>query len=226
MIRLRYRIYGLFVLVILACAPSGLLPQPTSTITTPTGTPITVLIAPATQIASPVTQAPFCVSGSTPTSSLSGCTLATRDQRSQFCTNKVPYTLITLPQGDTYSVLTAGFTCTPAGLKDNLQLLTCSGSPSSRFSLQVCNPICALAVTPASTVQAGRCSPGYDYLPDQQCCQVANSNQSGCVTLSYDTAPCGLVDCARIKDLSACTAKSSCKWIIATKSKPAYCTLK
>jgi hypothetical protein len=228
MIRFRFRAYVLFVLVILACAVPSVVQPPvaTPTVMPAPGTAVAVLVAPATVLPSPVTQAPFCVSSGTPVSSPVGCTLPARDQRSQFCTNKQPYTLIALPQSATYTVLSNGFSCSPAGLKDNLQLVTCTGAQSSSFSLRVCNPTCALAPTSGSVAPSGTCPQGYNYSTDQKCCQAGQGDRNGCVTLNYDTTACGVVDCSRIKDMSTCSAKTSCKWVLAVKSKPAYCTLK
>jgi hypothetical protein len=228
MIRIRFRIYALVLLVILACtAPSVVQPlPPTATVMPAPGTSVTVLVAPATVLPSPVTQAPFCVFSGTPASSPTGCTLPARDQRSQFCTNKQPYTLLALPQAATYTVVSSGFICSPAGLKDNLQLVTCTGAPASSFSLRVCDPTCATTATPGSVAPAGVCPQGYNYSSGQQCCQVGQGDQNGCVTLNYDTTTCGQVDCSRIKDMSTCVGKTSCIWVPAVKSKPAYCALK
>ncbi len=180
--------------------------------------PTLVPVPTDTPTSTAVTQALFCVWNETPTPSSSQCALPTGDQRDQFCVNKIPYTLIAIPAGDTYQVTTAGFTCDDAGVKNNFQLLTCTGPRSYTFNLQVCNTACAVPTSAATATPSPRCPSGYDYLADRQCCQGAATTPNGCVTLSFDTSSCGYVDCPQFTTSSSCTSHNTCKWIIPNKA--------
>ncbi len=230
MIRPRLRILVVFSLLILACGlPTGLVgqSQPTATVAV-SETPGALPQAPAdTPTASaPATQAPFCLAGRTPTTGPAGCALPTGNQLSQFCTNKNPYTLISVPQGATYDAVTAGFTCSDAGTKNGMQLISCTGSSASSFSVQVCTTACTAAGPTPTPLPSDVCPQGYSYSGDQQCCQANQTSQNGCVTLSFNTIACGTVDCSRIKAMSMCSANHACRWIPSTSTKPAYCSTK
>ncbi len=230
MISNRIRISFASILLLLlgvSCASSTLVSTPTDTSLPPLETPTLVPVPTDTSTATAVSQALFCVWNETPTPSSNQCALPTGDQRDQFCVNKIPYTLIAIPVGDTYQPVTAGFTCDDAGVKNNFQLLTCTGPRSSAFNLRVCNTTCAVPSPAVTATPSGRCPSGYDYLADQQCCQAAANDQNGCVTLSFDTSSCGYVDCSQFSTSSSCSSHNTCKWIIPKNAgvQP-YCVLR
>ncbi len=216
---------GLWLLTSLSCS-SGFAVQATSTSTSIPASDTPTLVPVPTDTTTPtiVAQAPFCVWDATPTPGSSQCTLPSGTQRDQFCVSKVPYTLIAIPAGDTYQVLTPGITCSDAGIKNNFQLLTCTGLASYTFAVKVCNADCALLPVTATAQPTGACPNGYDYLSDQQCCQAAQNDQNGCLTLKFDTGVCGQLDCSQYANMSSCTSHKTCKWIIPSTagSKP-YC---
>ena len=225
-IRLRTSIVSILLFLLgVSCASSTILSAPTETVVPPSETSTLVPVPTDSPTATVVTQALFCVWDTTPTPGSSQCALPTGNQRDQFCVNKVPYTLIAIPPDDTYHVLTAGFTCDDAGVRNNFQLLTCTGPQSYTFNLKVCNAACAALPATATAVPSGRCPSGYDYLSDKQCCQTATNDQSGCVTLSFDTRSCGQTDCSQFSTSSSCNSHNVCKWIVPTKASVLpYCT--
>ncbi len=208
----------LLILLSISCASSTIINSPTETIVPPSETPTLVPAPTDTATATAVTQALFCVWNETPTPSSSQCALPTGDQRDQFCVNKVPYTLIAIPAGDTYQITTPGIICDDAGVKKGFQLLTCTGPQSYTFNLQVCSAACAVPTSAVTATPSPRCPSGYDYLPDHQCCQAATNNQNGCVTLSFNTSSCGYVDCSQFTNSSSCNSHNVCKWIVPTKA--------
>ncbi len=131
-----FRVGGAMALVLVlsaACAPA-----PTnvpSVRAMPTASPAATSTPRPTNTPPPtaVTQAFFCVWDATPTPSLPACRLPEAEERDRFCVRKVPYTLIALPEGDAYRVLTPGIVCTDAGLKRGVQLVTCTGPQSYSF---------------------------------------------------------------------------------------------
>ncbi len=212
-LRISIAVFLLFVLSV-SCASSTILGAPTETIIPPSETSTLVPVPTDTATATAVTQALFCVWNETPTPTSSRCTLPSGNQRDQFCVNKVPYTLIAIPAGDTYQATTVGIACDDAGVKNGFQLLTCTGPQSYTFNLQVCSAACAVPTSAVTATPSGRCPSGYDYLPDQQCCQASTNDQNGCVTLSFDIRSCGQVDCSQYTTSSSCSSHNVCKWIV------------
>ncbi len=172
-----------------------------------------------------VTQAFFCVWDATPTPSLPACRLPEAEERDRFCVKKVPYTLIALPEGDTYRVLMPGIVCTDAGLKRGVQLVTCTGPQSYSFLLEICNPSCAALPTPTrdTTVPSEICPPGFNYLSDRACCQAAGGASLGCVTLKFATRACGAANCSKIASRAACNATPGCAWGVDVASGKSAC---
>lgn len=215
----------LFILLWSACAPLTPASALTATFAAPSETP-TLLPFP-TESATPTTvkQALFCVWDITPTPGASQCTLPTGEARSQFCSRKVPYTLVALPAENTYQLLSPGIVCTDAGVKNGSQLLTCTG-PQSTFAMRVCNPACALDLSTATPAAAGLCPAGFNYLADRNCCQAASVDQAGCITLKFDIGTCGGVACPKIKGSAACGAAPGCIWVPKSGATPAHCASK
>lgn len=211
----------LFLILGVSCAPVPI-STPTAVLVTPPATPTLVPVPTDTATATVVKQALFCVWDATPTPDASQCSLPTGEARSSFCTKKVPYTLIAIPEGNTYELKTPGITCTDAGVKNGNQLLTCTGSQAT-FAMQVCNPVCALQLSTATAQPEGLCPQGYNYLADQNCCQAATTDQAGCVTMKFDIRPCGGIDCSRIKNASSCINTLGCTWVPATALVKAHC---
>jgi hypothetical protein len=129
--------------------------------------------------------APFCADGGT-----AACSAPQVDVRDQFCTEKVPYTLLGMPVGTTYEVLTDGFSCgSDYVLTDGVtNIVTCTGPELQSFQLKVCDPSC---VGTDSSMGMGLCPDGYTYDPNQQCCNQAQpSGQNGCVEMTIDINAC------------------------------------
>ncbi len=212
-----------FLLILLwsACAPLTPAGTPTATLAAPSETPRTFPTESATSTTAK--QALFCVWDMTPTPDASQCRLPSGEARSQFCSKKVPYTLVVLSVGDTYQVLSPGILCTDAGVKNGSQLLTCTGAQST-FAMRVCNPACAPGPSTPATQSPGLCPPGFNYLAERGCCQAAATDPAGCVTLKFDIGACGGVKCSKIKNSPACGAASGCMWVAASGVTPAHCS--
>jgi hypothetical protein len=183
-------------------------PIPTAS-PTDTTTPVPV----ATEFIAPVTStpefAPFCEldAGSNLTPQ---CQLPIAEQSSVFCTNKIPYNLIVINTGSTYEVISEGFKCSDAGMKDDRQMITCTGPMASTFGLRVCDPACAIPTVQAEITQ---CPQNYYYNDLQGCCsQEPQLTDQNCVLLRLETKSC-VVDCSVFTKKSACDNNSNaCKW--------------
>ncbi len=188
----RIRAIRIFILLLLAAC--GTFPSPAtptlSAASAPSPSPTLVPTLLPTLTLTPLPQAFFCVSINTPTPT-PGCNLPTGQERVRFCTGKAPYTLIAIPPGVTYQVVTPHFSCTDSGLSKGSQLLVCTGPQSYAFQVKVCQPGCAPAAPPLQSGSAGYCAPGFYYDQANQCCQAPATDQNGCVTLKFGTRACG-----------------------------------
>ncbi len=157
--------------------------QPTIAILTPTPPPLppTALPSPMVPSATAAQYAPFCQSTAT-----SGCTAPTAETRDKYCLKKVPYTLVAIPAGATYEVLSPDFSCEVQAKKEKEQILVCTGKMLYTFDLKLCNSACA---SPTAGASGGQCPSGYVYNAAQQCCAQASSD-TGCVTVQIDIGGC------------------------------------
>jgi hypothetical protein len=202
--------------IIMACnMPSMQISQPETETPPPaasstnTATPIpTATVFVATNTPTPEF-APFC-EPDTEINLTPQCQLPLAEQSSVFCTNKIPYNLIFINPGSTYDVLSDGFKCSDAGMKDGRQMITCTGPMASTFELIVCDPACAIPTVQAEITQ---CPQDYYYNDLQGCCaQEPQLIDQNCVLLSLETRSC-VVNCGKFTTKSACENNSfACKW--------------
>jgi hypothetical protein len=198
----------------LPAAPNPQTPTSTPSETaTPKSTPTeTEIPASATPELAQLCQPDTSTNASVP----STCQLPMAQAGSTFCEKKNPYNLVYINQGSTYEVLTRGFDCTEAGLKNGKQLLTCTGIMASGYELRVCDAACAIP-----TVQADvkACPQGFNYNDLQGCCtQDPIQIGQNCTVLKLETITC-VVDCSVYKKRAWCNANSNaCVWDAETKS--------
>jgi hypothetical protein len=151
--------------------------------------------------------APFCDANS---AQLPQCQLPVVEESSTFCTKKTPFTLIFMNMGMTYEVLTEGFRCSDAGLKDDKQMVTCTGRMASNFEINVCDPSCVVPTVQAVVTQ---CPQDYSYNNLQGCCsneiQLLNRN---CMVFKFKTTSC-VVNCGEFTKKATCNKNSdACYW--------------
>jgi hypothetical protein len=139
------------------------------------------------------------------------CQRPIAEQSSAFCMNKVPFNLIFIDAGATYEVLSEGFECSYAGMKDDRQMLMCSGPMGTSFELRACGQqACALPTLPAEISQ---CPQGFWYDEPQGCCAfIPQSAEQSCVSLTLETKRCA-INCAEFTNEDACNHHyHACKW--------------
>jgi hypothetical protein len=177
---------------------------------TPTGTATLLPTEPLPSLTPTPEYAPICESDATSVPTPAACQLPLAEQSSVFCTNKVPYNLILINAGSTYEVLSDGVTCTDAGIKDEKELVTCTGAMASAFQLRVCDPACAIPTVQAVITQ---CPQQYTFDSLRGCCaqgeQPAGQN---CTVLDLAITSC-VVDCGVFTDEDDCDENSNaCVW--------------
>jgi hypothetical protein len=154
--------------------------------------------------------APFCEPGGENDSPPAQCRMPIAEESSVFCTNKNPYNLILINDGAVYKVQTMGFWCSDAGMKDDRQMVTCSGPMAGHFEVSVCDPACAVPTVQAEIVQ---CPQDYYYSSLQGCCtQELQQSLPNCVVLKLKTKTC-VVNCSVFTKKSTCNENSiACVW--------------
>jgi len=195
-----------------ACNLSVSQPEPTQTVNpTETAKP-TATFTPAVPPASPTPEfAPFCEAGSASVLPPSQCQVPVAEESSIFCKDKNPYNLILLDRGLTYEVLTKGFRCTDAGIKNDKQMIACTGQiMASTYEINVCDPAC---VVPTVQAAVTKCPQDYHYNDVQGCCtQEIQQASQNCAVQKFRTTVC-VMNCSGIIRKSNCLKNSSaCVW--------------
>jgi hypothetical protein len=102
------------------------------------------------------------------------------------CTKKLPYTIITIPQGATFESQSPDMVCTDSGVSGGKRQLSCTGKENFSYDLRVCNPV----PTPISSGSAGgSCLPGTSYDSANKCC-ASPEQESGCTIFKVDLRTC------------------------------------
>ena len=101
------------------------------------------------------------------------------------CTKKLPYTVLTIPQGSTFESLSPDLTCTSLGSQGDSLKISCAGTLPYSYNVKVCSP----APTPLASISGGKCLPGTNYDSANQCC-AAPDKESGCTTFRVDLRTC------------------------------------
>jgi serine/threonine protein kinase len=143
---------------------------PTAT-DSPTSTPV-----PVTETASPIPFAPACAAGVTiPTPSIKLV--------DKICSQKKPYTILTIPEGATFESLSPNMTCAKERSSNGITTISCGGQQLFSYDLKVCVPLVV------SSADAGKCDQGSTFDTANQCC-VVTPPDAGCTTFKVDLRAC------------------------------------
>lgn len=111
-------------------------------------------------------------------------TPAVREYRNG-CSLKVPYSVITIPQGSTFTSLSPDLTCVSSGpLGDKMQIICQAKNPYS-YNLKVCSP----PPTTIASANTGQCQQGTNFDSANKCC-AAPQPDAGCVTYQVALKTC------------------------------------
>ena len=189
-------------------------PMPNTPVSTAGPTETAAPLAAFTETAQPASAtpefAPMCTANSATASPASQCQLPSATDSSAFCSEKDPYNLIFVSKGSTFRSLTAGFTCRDAGIKNDKQMVTCTGQMAAEYQVSICNPTCVVPTVQAAITQ---CPQDYNYNAIQGCCtQEIQQLQQGCVVIELKTTTC-VVDCRQYSKNKTCDKYSNaCIW--------------
>jgi serine/threonine-protein kinase len=106
--------------------------------------------------------------------------------RDKICTEKVAYTLLSIPRGATYEPQKPGYRCIDVQDVSGERWIQCSGPDLTSFNLKVCNP----APTAAATLAGQTCGEGSVFNSASQCCAPAPAADAGCMLFPVDLKSC------------------------------------
>jgi tRNA A-37 threonylcarbamoyl transferase component Bud32 len=106
-------------------------------------------------------------------------------ERNKTCSNKLPYTTVSIPLGATFESLSPDMTCEVTNTQTNDVLVTCTSMQSFFYQLKVCNPAPVL-----ETTDPGRCAEGDIYDGADQCCLKPAADDAGCTIFQVDMKTC------------------------------------
>jgi len=154
--------------------------------------------------------APFCEPNLATLPPPAECHVPLAEDVGTYCQDKRPYSSILINPGSNYKMVTEGFRCTDGGMKNDRQLIVCSGPMAMTFELTVCDASC---IIPAVEAKATQCPQDYNYNKLQGCCtkELPQENES-CKTLKFKTTSC-VVNCREYKTDGRCRKQSfACEW--------------
>ncbi len=186
---------ALLVVIVAAVALFALRGQPAAPVPTPlppTAIPATPTPLPTqapTQAPPPttaVTEAlapvvPVCAAGVAPAVPTPSIT-----EKQRLCTNKLPYTVLIIPQGATYTITKSGYKCEDIPAVAGQRWIQCTGKDLTFFDLKVCSP----EPTAVAAVAGGQCAAGTTYDSANQCCAPAPAADAGCTTFQVNLKSC------------------------------------
>ena len=161
--------------------------QPAAPATQPPAPAPTEPPAPAPAEPSAPQYAPFCQAA--PAGTCEAPTVEMIDNK--FCIEKVPYAIMAVPAGTTYTSQNADMQCVDEMVGDSMRI-TCHSASSKElwsYDLQVCNSACATA--PNLQMGTGQCPEGYGFDAASQCCAAPSpASSAGCITYKVDIGAC------------------------------------
>jgi hypothetical protein len=108
-----------------------------------------------------------------------------------YCIKKVPYAIMSVPAGTTYTSPNLDFQCRDQMHSDGTMRVTChsvTGKQLWSFDLQICNSACNAPVLQMGT---GQCPQGYGYHSANTCCAApAPASSDGCTMYQVDLGAC------------------------------------
>lgn len=152
-------------------------PQPTAL---PTQAPTSTLepTPVPTETASAIPFAPACAVGiSFPTPEVM--------ETNKFCTEKKPYTAVSIPEGALFESLDSKMICKEERTADGKTTISCGGKQLISYKLKVCVP------PVISSADAGKCDQDSIYDAANRCCITPPAEGAGCTIFKVDLGACG-----------------------------------
>jgi len=177
---------------------------------TPTSFPTGIPTLPSPMASVTPEFAPSCEVGEASVSPSPQCQVPVAEESSTYCNEKDAYNLILLDKKLTYELLTKGFRCKDSGIKNDRQMVACTGLMATDFEINVCDPACVIPTVQAVTT---KCPQGYNYNNLQGCCtQEEQILNPACMVFKFTTTSC-VANCNKIVRKSQCLKNpTACIW--------------
>jgi serine/threonine-protein kinase len=171
---------------------SNLVPAPVIS-STSTETSVPAASATSTLLAATSTTAPTTAPTSTELAFAPACQAGVVSQiptpavrlYNQACSKKVPYSVLTIPQGSTFTSLSPDLTCVSSGSLGDKMQITCQAINPYSYNIKVCSP----PPTSLASANTGQCQQGDSYDSANQCCSAPQPD-AGCITYKVDLKTC------------------------------------
>ena len=144
---------------------------------TPTEAPTPTLV-PVTNTISPLPFAPACSAGVTIPAPLV-------KETNKVCTEKKPYTVVSIPEGATFEPLNPKLICTKESSSNGRTLISCGGPQLFSYNLKVCVP------PVVANIDLNKCAQDSIFNATNQCCVGAPPDGAGCTIFKVDLKGCG-----------------------------------
>jgi serine/threonine-protein kinase len=144
---------------------------PSTATTQPTDTP--------EPTATVITFAPFCQPDT------QQIEVATVRQTNIDCVQKIPFTTISIPLGATFEIVDEGMTCEVVTIREDDQLVSCTGQQVYSYDLKVCSH------RPDFPEAGGQCAEGDGFDAANSCCMKPPAEDAGCTIYQVDMKSCG-----------------------------------
>jgi hypothetical protein len=106
-------------------------------------------------------------------------------ETNKVCTEKKPYTVVSIPEGATIEPLNPKLICTKESSSNGRTLISCTGPELFSYDLKVCVP------PVVSDADLNKCAQDSIYDTANQCCVAVPPTGAGCTTFKVDLKGCG-----------------------------------
>jgi hypothetical protein len=100
------------------------------------------------------------------------------------CVSKKPYTLISIPEGATFTPLDEALICNEERTADGKTIISCTGQMLYSYNLKVCLP------PVMDSADAGKCEQGSTFDSANRCCFPTPPDGAGCAIFKADIGAC------------------------------------
>ncbi len=140
---------------------------------------ITPTLVPATEtvVASALPFAPACAAGIV-------IPMPAVKETNKACVTKIPYTLVSIPEGATFEPLNPKLSCAIETTSNGKTIISCTGQQLFSYNLKVCVP------PVVSSADLGKCAQDSIFDSTNQCCVVPPPDGAGCTIFKVDLRSC------------------------------------
>jgi tRNA A-37 threonylcarbamoyl transferase component Bud32 len=142
-----------------------------------TSVPTDTAVPPTEVLASVIPFAPACAAGQ-------GYPLPPVRETDKTCVTKIPYTILRIPEGATFTPLDPALKCNVEATRDGATIISCNGKQLFSYDLKVCKR------PPLPEADLAKCSVDSTFDPANGCCAAVLPEDAGCTIFKVDIRAC------------------------------------